>query len=66
MGGQTFTSSGLVLDMKDFNQLWLDKENDTLKAQTGASWQQIQYFLDPQGFAVEAMQSINIFTVGGS
>ena len=66
MGGQTFTRNGLVLDMRDYSQLWLDKDSHTLKAQTGATWQQIQYFLDPQGLAVEAMQSINIFTVGGS
>lgn len=66
MGGQTFTPNGIVLDMRDFNQLRLDAPNNTLNAQTGATWQQIQYFLDPQGFAVKAMQSINIFTVGGS
>jgi len=66
MGGQTFTPNGIVLDMRDFNQLRLDGSSHTLNAQTGATWQQIQYFLDPQGFAVAAMQSINIFTVGGS
>jgi FAD/FMN-containing dehydrogenase len=66
MGGQTFTPNGIVLDMRDFNQLRLDAPNNTLNAQTGATWQQIQYFLDPQGFAVKAMQSINIFTVGGA
>lgn len=66
MGGQTFTPNGLVLDMRDYNQLRLDKETSTLWAQSGATWQQVQYFLDPQGFAVKAMQSINIFTVGGA
>ncbi|MGC2694540.1 MAG: FAD-binding oxidoreductase [Candidatus Angelobacter sp.] len=66
MGGQTFTSNGLVLDMRDFNKLELDTKSQTLKAQTGATWQQIQYFLDAKGLAVAAMQSINIFTVGGS
>src|SRR6185312_6630176 len=66
MGGQTFTPNGIVLDMRHFNQLRLDTPGNTLNAQTGATWQQIQYFLDPQGFAVKAMQSINIFTVGGS
>jgi FAD/FMN-containing dehydrogenase len=66
MGGQTFTANGLVLDMRAFNQLWLDKEGLTLRAQTGATWQQVQFFLDPQGLAVKAMQSINIFTVGGT
>lgn len=66
MGGQSFTRDGLVLDMRGFNQLKLDKEHKILTAQTGATWEQIQRFLDPEGLALQAMQSINIFTVGGS
>src|ERR1700739_1205954 len=54
MGGQTFTPNGIVLDMRDFNQLRLDAPSNTLNAQTGATWQQIQFFLDPQGSAVKA------------
>jgi FAD/FMN-containing dehydrogenase len=66
MGGQSFTKDGLVLDMRAFNQLKLDKENKTLNVQAGATWAQIQRLLDTQGLAVKAMQSINIFTVGGA
>lgn len=66
MGGQSFTRDGLVLDMRDFNQLKLDKKNKVLTAQTGATWKQIQMFLDPQGLSLQAMQSINIFSVGGT
>lgn len=66
MGGQSFTHDGLVLDMRDFNQLKLDKEHKILTAQTGATWEQIQLFLDPEGLALQAMQSINIFSVGGT
>jgi FAD/FMN-containing dehydrogenase len=66
MGGQSFTRGGLVLDMREFNQLQLDKKNKIVTAQTGATWKQIQIFLDPQGLALQAMQSINIFSVGGT
>jgi FAD/FMN-containing dehydrogenase len=66
MGGQSFTKDGLVLDMRSFNQLNLDKEHKILNIQTGATWEQVQRLLDQQGLAVKAMQSINIFTVGGA
>ena len=66
MGGQTFVKDGLVLDMRGFNQARLDKEKKILNVQTGATWKQLQLFLDPQGLSVKAMQSINIFTVGGT
>ena len=66
MGGQSFTQDGLVLDMREFNQLKLEKKSKLLTARTGATWKQIQMFLDPQGLSLQAMQSINIFTVGGT
>lgn len=66
MGGQSFAKDGLVLDMRGFNQLTLDKQRKILNVQTGATWKQVQLFLDPQGLSVKAMQSINIFTVGGT
>jgi FAD/FMN-containing dehydrogenase len=66
MGGHTFVKDGLVLDMRGFNQVRLDKEHKILNVQTGATWKQLQLFLDPQGLSVKAMQSINIFTVGGT
>lgn len=66
MGGQTFVKDGLVLDMRGFNQVRLDKEHKILNVQTGATWKQLQLFLDSYGLSVKAMQSINIFTVGGT
>jgi FAD/FMN-containing dehydrogenase len=66
MGGQSFIQNGLVLDMRDFNQIKLDREHRILNAQAGATWMQIQQFLDKEGLAVQAMQSMNIFTVGGT
>jgi FAD/FMN-containing dehydrogenase len=66
MGGQSFVHDGLVLDMREFNQLKLDQERKVLTAQTGATWEQIQRMLDPLGLSIQAMQSINIFSVGGT
>ncbi|MBP9732249.1 MAG: FAD-binding oxidoreductase [Candidatus Magasanikbacteria bacterium] len=66
MGGQSFVKNGIVLDMKGFKQLHLNKEEKVLTAESGATWEQIQHFLDTEGLSVKAMQSINIFTVGGT
>ena len=66
MGGQSFLQNGLVLDMRNFNEMKLDKENKILTVQTGAKWADVQEMLDAEGLSVKAMQSINIFTVGGT
>jgi FAD/FMN-containing dehydrogenase len=66
MGGQTFTLGGLVLDLRDFNRITLDKEHKRVNIQTGARWWQLQQLLDKQGLSVKSMQSINIFSVGGT
>ena len=66
MGGQTFTHGGLVLDLRDFNRIRVDKEHKRVNVQTGARWWQLQNLLDQQGLSVKAMQSINIFSVGGT
>lgn len=65
MGGQAFYKNNLVLDMLKFNKMSLDEENKILTVQSGATWHDIQNFLHPK-FAVKAMQSTDIFTVGGS
>lgn len=65
MGGQSFTRGGLVLDMKELTAMEVT-ESGTLKVESGATWADVQEFLDPLGLSVKAMQSINIFTVGGT
>ena len=65
MGGQAFYKNNLVLDMLKFNKMSLDEANKVLTVQSGATWHDIQNFLHPK-FAVKAMQSTDIFTVGGS
>lgn len=65
MGGHAFYKGALVLDMTSFNQMTLDEPNKILTVQSGATWHDIQNFLHPK-YAVKAMQSTDIFTVGGS
>lgn len=65
MGGQAFFRNALVLDMTKFNQMSLDEASKVLTVQSGATWHDIQNFLHPK-FAVKAMQSRDIFTLGGS
>jgi FAD/FMN-containing dehydrogenase len=66
MGGQAFVRDGLVLDMRGFNQIRIDREHKIAHVQSGATWMQLQTLVDPLGLAVQAMQSINIFTIGGT
>jgi len=66
MGGQTFSPGGLLLDLRDFNRITLDKDHKTVNIQSGARWWQLQQLLDREGLSVKSMQSINIFSVGGT
>lgn len=66
MGGQAFSKGGVVLDMRGMHDMQLDTATQILRVSSGATWAAVQSFLDTQGFSVAAMQSINIFTVGGS
>jgi FAD/FMN-containing dehydrogenase len=65
MGGQAFARNALVLDMTRLNRMSLDARGRTLTVQSGATWHDVQKLLHPR-FAVRAMQSTDIFTVGGS
>jgi FAD/FMN-containing dehydrogenase len=66
MGGQTFIHGGVVLHFRDFNLIRLDKEHKRVNVQSGARWWQLQQLLDREGLSVKSMQSINIFSVGGT
>src|ERR1700704_3538147 len=65
MGGQAFRKGGIVLDMRTFNRIVLNEVAKTVTVQPGATWHDIQNALHPR-FAVQAMQSTDIFSVGGS
>jgi FAD/FMN-containing dehydrogenase len=65
MGGHAFAKGGLVLDMTGFNTVTLNESAGTVTVQSGATWHDIQNAIHPR-FAVKAMQSTDLFTVGGS
>ena len=65
MGGHAFDDNALVLDMRKFNKIEIDADARTMTVQPGAVWHDIQNRLHPR-FAVKAMQSTDIFSVGGS
>jgi FAD/FMN-containing dehydrogenase len=65
MGGHAFRKGSIVLDMRSFNRITLNEAAKTITVQPGATWHDIQNALHPR-FAVQAMQSTDIFTVGGS
>jgi FAD/FMN-containing dehydrogenase len=66
MGGQAFGRGNLVLDMREFNRIEIDKPRRVMKVQAGAIWTDVQSRLDREALAVIAMQSYSGFTVGGS
>lgn len=66
-GGHTYYKDAIVLDMTSYNKILdFDKKKKTITVQSGATWDDIQRYVNPHGLAVKVMQSQNIFTVGGS
>jgi hypothetical protein len=65
MGGQSFRSGGIMLDMRRLDQVRLHPESSTISVGAGATWHKIQRAIHPR-FAIKSMQSTDIFTVGGS
>ena len=65
MGGHAFAAGGIVLDMTNFKGVIIKFDVPSITVQSGARWHDIQNLLHPR-FAVKAMQSSDVFTVGGS
>jgi decaprenylphospho-beta-D-ribofuranose 2-oxidase len=66
-GGHTYSAGGVRLDMRSFNRiLAIDTVARTITVQSGATWDEVQRAIAPQGLAIKVMQSSNIFTVGGT
>src|SRR5688572_14401629 len=65
MGGHAFATNAVVLDMTRYNAMSLNRDTRVLSVQSGATWHDVQNYLHPL-YAVKAMQSTDIFTVGGS
>lgn len=66
MGGQEFVTDALVLDMHGFHQMSVDTKNKILTVQSGAIWHHILEYLNPYTLSIEAMQSFDLPTVGGT
>jgi decaprenylphospho-beta-D-ribofuranose 2-oxidase len=67
MGGQSLHPDALVIDMQHYDRiLSLDMEKKLVTVQSGATWRDVQEYLNPNGLAVLVMQGPNVFTVGGS
>jgi FAD/FMN-containing dehydrogenase len=67
MGGQTATEGALHIDMRRYNRIiQLDTAAKTITVQAGATWRQIQEFIDRYDLSIKVMQSYGNFTVGGS
>ena len=66
MGGQTLYPDAIAIDMLRFSKkiLSLDETNKILVVQSGATWRDIQQFLNPHGLAVLTMQGANVFNCG--
>ncbi|MDQ0242672.1 FAD/FMN-containing dehydrogenase [Bacillus fengqiuensis] len=66
-GGHIFYRDALLLDMTSYNKiLGFNEKEKTIRVQSGATWADIQRYVNPYRLAVKVMQSSNIFTVGGS
>lgn len=66
MGGQSYAEGNVILRMSRFNQMHYSEETQRLRVQSGATWEQIQPYLDKLGRSVIVMQSDTVFSVGGS
>lgn len=66
-GGQTLAAKAIALDMLAFNKILnLDINNKRVTVESGVTWSELQHYLNRYNLAIGAMQSPNIFTVGGS
>lgn len=66
-GGQQFYPDSIYIDMRNMNKiLQLDLDNKRITVQAGATWEDIQNYINPYDLAVRVMQASNIFTIGGS
>lgn len=67
MGGQTATEGAVQLDMQEFNKIIaFSLKKKEITVQSGATWRQIQEFIDQYDLSIKIMQTYSDFTVGGS
>lgn len=66
-GGQIAFRDSLHIDMRSYNKIVkLDQGKKQITVQAGATWRDIQAYIDAYDLSVKIMQSFADFTVGGS
>lgn len=66
-GGHTARKDAIVLNMENYNKvLAFSLKAKTIIVESGATWAEIQKFINKKNLAVKVAQSSNIFSVGGS
>lgn len=66
-GGQSLAANAIELNMLSFNKiLRIDQKRKQVTVQSGIIWGELQKHINQYNLAIKAMQSPNIFTVGGS
>lgn len=66
-GGHTYYKDSIVVDMTTYNRvLAFDPKQKMIRVQAGATWKDIQDYINSYGLSVKTMQSQNFFTIGGS
>lgn len=66
-GGQTKSKEATQINMQNINKIVsFNQQKKLITVQSGATWREVQQFIDPFNLSVQVMQSYNDFTVGGS
>lgn len=58
--------NAIVINTKKLNQIQFGPNNDTVKVQSGTTWEQIQIAANDRGKSIIVKQASDIFSVGGS
>ncbi len=56
----------IVIDLKNFQKMQLSSDQTLLDVQAGATWEEVQIYLNNRGKSILVKQASDIFTIGGS
>ena len=66
-GGHIWYHNGITIDMTNINRILdFDFKRKKITVEAGATWKQIQKYIDDYDLSIRVMQSYNDFTIGGS
>src|SRR5690625_1876618 len=64
-GGHTMYPNATMIDMKQYNKILdFDEKNKLITVQAGATWDDIQQFINPYGLAIKVSKYNNCFMIG--